>query len=167
VGIPRTLLGLHKARTVASAWWTSADAQRLCVSCAGDPSQDTCLSPFGTRARTQTHLPKGHGLDLVDDGPPRVGGNCSTLWGFWNKSALCCDETEPQCPLSAPNVVVDTLAAWFSFLTGCIPRTNWSYPLSFFLSTRAYSESPDHISGSQCDGLCHVTFVQTSGSFKE
>jgi hypothetical protein len=39
----------------------------------------------------------------------------------------------------------------------CITRTNWSYPLSFFLSTRAYLISPDHISRSQCDGLCHVT----------
>ena len=28
---------------------------------------------------------------------------------------------------------------------------------SFFLSTRAYSISPDHISRSQCDCLCHVT----------
>jgi hypothetical protein len=53
--------------------------------------------------------------------------------------------------------VVDTLDAWFSFLTVCITRTNWSYPLSFFLSTRAYSISPDHISRSQCDCLCHVT----------
>jgi hypothetical protein len=72
-----------------------------------------------------------------------------------------CDETEPQCPLRAPNIVVDTLAAWFSFLTGCITRTNWSYPPSFFLSTRAYSISPDHISRSQCDGLCHVTLSHT------
>jgi hypothetical protein len=62
----------------------------------------------------------------------------------------------------APNDVGDTLAAWFSFLTGCITRTNWSYPLSFFLSPRAYLISPDHISRSQCDGLCQVT--QPSGA---
>jgi hypothetical protein len=32
---------------------------------------------------------------------------------------------------------------------------------SFFLSTRAYSISPDHISRSQCDGLCRVTLSHT------
>jgi hypothetical protein len=33
VGIPRTSFGLQNARTVVSAWWTSADAQRLRASC--------------------------------------------------------------------------------------------------------------------------------------
>ncbi len=65
--------------------------------------------------------------------------------------------------MASPRAVTmcGTLDMGSSEQTGCITRTNSSYPLPFFLSTRAYPISPDHISRSQCDGLCHVYLTLT------
>ena len=40
---------------------------------------------------TRPHLRKGHRLDLADDGTRSRGRGGSTLWVFWNKSALRAD----------------------------------------------------------------------------
>ena len=46
----------------------------------------------GGSNRTPRHTsPRGMGLTWLTTGPPRVGGDGSTLWGFWNKSALRAD----------------------------------------------------------------------------
>jgi len=47
--------------------------------------------------------------------------------------------------MASPRAVTmcGTLDMGSSEQTGCITRTNWSYPLPFFLSTRAYPISPD------------------------
>jgi hypothetical protein len=45
----------------------------------------------GVTKDARTHLRKGHGLDLVDDGTHSRGRRGSTLWVFWNKSALRAD----------------------------------------------------------------------------
>jgi len=46
----------------------------------------------GGSKRTPRHTsPRGMGLTWLTTGPPRVGGVGSTLWVFWNKSALRAD----------------------------------------------------------------------------
>ena len=46
----------------------------------------------GGSNRTPRHTsPRGMGLTWLTTGPPRVGGDGSTLWVFWNKSALGAD----------------------------------------------------------------------------
>ncbi len=68
--------------------------------------------------------------------------------------------------MASPRAVTmcGTLDMGSSEQTGCITRTNWSYPLPFFLSTRAYPISPDHISRSQCDGSLYLTLTLTVGA---
>ena len=44
-----------------------------------------------TTKDTRPDLDKGHGVDLVDDGTRPRGRGGSTLWVFWNKSALRAD----------------------------------------------------------------------------
>ena len=45
----------------------------------------------GVTKDARPHLRKGHRLDLVDDGTRSRGRGGSTLWVFWNKSALRAD----------------------------------------------------------------------------
>ena len=46
----------------------------------------------GGSNRTPRHIsPRGIGETWLTTGPPRVGGDGSTLWVFWNKSALRAD----------------------------------------------------------------------------
>ncbi len=45
----------------------------------------------GVTKDPRTHLRKRRGLDLVDDGTRSRGRRGSTLWVFWNKSALGAD----------------------------------------------------------------------------
>jgi predicted small metal-binding protein len=49
------------------------------------------IVPWGVTKDARAHLRKGHGLDLVDDGTRSRGRRGSTLWVFWNKSALRAD----------------------------------------------------------------------------
>ena len=70
-----------------------------------------------------------------------------------------CDITKPRCPLRSLGDVCGHCAAWVWISTNCIMRTNSFYPLCFFLSTRAYPISPDHISRSQCNSLCTIVGV--------
>jgi len=72
-----------------------------------------------------------------------------------------CVDTEPRWPLSSLGDVWGRHSAWFYFSSDCILRTNSFYRLCFFLSTRVKPISPDHISRSQCNSLCHVTLSHT------
>jgi hypothetical protein len=49
------------------------------------------IAPSGGHKGPRTHLHKGRGLDLVEDGTRWRGRRGSTLWVFWNKSALRAD----------------------------------------------------------------------------
>jgi hypothetical protein len=49
------------------------------------------IVPSGVTKDTRPHLRKGHRLDLADDGTRWRGRGGSTLWVFWNKSALRAD----------------------------------------------------------------------------
>jgi hypothetical protein len=61
------------------------------------PQKHTSAGPWGASYRRgvkqdpRTHLHKGRGLDLVDDGTRSRGRQGSTLWVFLNKSALRAD----------------------------------------------------------------------------
>jgi hypothetical protein len=61
------------------------------------PQKHPSAGPWGASYRrgvtkdTRPHLRKGHRLDLVDDGTRSRGRGGSTLWVFWNKSALRAD----------------------------------------------------------------------------
>ena len=61
------------------------------------PQKHPCACPWGASNRrgvtkdARTHLRKGHRLDLVDNGTRWRGRGGSTLWVFWNKSALRAD----------------------------------------------------------------------------
>ena len=63
----------------------------------GGLSKHASAGPWGASHRRgvtkdpRTHLHKGRGLDLVDDGTRSRGRRGSTLWVFWNKSALRAD----------------------------------------------------------------------------
>ena len=58
------------------------------------PQKHPSAAPWGASYRrgvtkdTRPHLRKGHRLDLADDGTRSRGRGGSTLWVFWNKSAL-------------------------------------------------------------------------------
>jgi len=67
------------------------------------------------------------------------------------------DETEPQWTLCSLANVCGHCHAWVWISTDCILRKKSFYPLCFFLSTHSKPISPDHISRSQCNSLCHVT----------
>jgi hypothetical protein len=61
------------------------------------PQKHLFAGPWGASYRrgvtkdARAHLHKGRGLDLVDDGTRSRGRRGSTLWVFWNKSALRAD----------------------------------------------------------------------------
>jgi hypothetical protein len=61
------------------------------------PQKHPSAAPWGASYRrgvtkdTRPHLRKGHRLDLADDGTRSRGRDGSTLWVFWNKSALRAD----------------------------------------------------------------------------
>jgi hypothetical protein len=61
------------------------------------PQKHPSAAPWGASYRrgvtkdTRPHLRKGHRLDLADDGTRSRGRGGSTLWVFWNKSALRAD----------------------------------------------------------------------------
>ena len=61
------------------------------------PRKHPSTAPWGALYRqgvtqdTRPHLHKGHRLDLGDDGTRSRGRGGSTLWVFWNKSALRAD----------------------------------------------------------------------------
>ena len=62
-----------------------------------DPQNHTSAAPWGASycrgvtKDTRPHLRKGQRLDLADDGTRWRGRGGSTLWVFWNKSALRAD----------------------------------------------------------------------------
>ena len=67
------------------------------------PQKHPSTGPWGASYRrgvtkdTRPHLRKGHRLDLADDGTRWRGRGGSTLWVFWNKSALGADLRVFQC----------------------------------------------------------------------
>ena len=62
-----------------------------------EPQTHPSAGPWGASHRRgvkkdpRTHLHKGCGFDLVDDGTRSRGRRGTTLWVFWNKSALRAD----------------------------------------------------------------------------
>jgi hypothetical protein len=89
--------------------------------------------------------------------------NGSNILSLFARQLVWRDGTSVSSP-RAERRVKHSRCMELSCQTGCMTRTSWCYPLPFYLTfdTRILI-SPDHISRSQCDGLCHVTACLPAG----
>ncbi len=104
---------------------------------------------------THTHgwvdeIPSTHVHGLVDEIPSTHTHGWVDVWR--NRTSMASPLTR-WCVWALRNMGLDL--DWLY----CENKT--PFTLCFFLSTRAYPIFPNHISGSQCNSLCHVTLSHT------